>query len=477
MKPQFTRFITAIFFLITIYAVSGDRSSVLAQGCDFPYMSPWYRILYDSWWPNSSVHVFIDSRFNQTDRDQLTLGVQSWNLWSNADCSGVTFYGFEPMDMSGIAVPDMPPANTIWVILETTVNITTPAPGPQSSGQLRVGGTFPFERVIAQKIRINPPTPNHPEYAYFSFFTSHEIGHGFALLDHPWGPNSVMGGPRNDAVWNSIMPTVCDVAPIAVLYCCTPTTCPEDYTWDYSMCSCQPDTNTEQGCETYGWYWNSFTNNCQPDGINPGCSPDQWGFWHHPWECPFEYANCDCLTQTPIVIDVLGNGFNLTNAADGVHFDINNDGISDSIAWTATGSDDAWLCLDRNGNGAIDNGSELFGNFTSQPSSAAQNGFIALAEFDKAANGGNGDGVINKQDSVFSNLRLWQDTNHNGISELSELHTLKDLGLKTLDLDYKESKKKDQWGNQFRYRAKVKDTHDSQMGRWAWDVNLVGHPN
>lgn len=78
MKPQFTRVITAIFFLIAIFAISGDKFSVSAQSCDFPRMYPWYRLLYDSWWPDSHVHVFIDSRFNQTDRNQLIIGVQNW---------------------------------------------------------------------------------------------------------------------------------------------------------------------------------------------------------------------------------------------------------------------------------------------------------------------------------------------------------------------------------------------------------------
>ena len=156
---------------------------------------------------------------------------------------------------------------------------------------------------------------------------------------------------------------------------------------------------------------------------------------------------------TPIVIDVDGRGFFLTSLAGGVDFDILDKGHLNLVSWTQKGSTNAWLVLDRYGDG-INAASDLFGNVTPQPPpppGVPRNGFLALAVYDQPAYGGNGDGVINAQDAVFPRLRLWQDLNHDGVAQPDELKTLPELGIAGISLKYTESWREDQYGNTFRY--------------------------
>jgi hypothetical protein len=156
-----------------------------------------------------------------------------------------------------------------------------------------------------------------------------------------------------------------------------------------------------------------------------------------------------------------------------VRFDIRAKGAPVQVAWTSPRSDDAWLTLDRNGNGVVDDGSELFGNHTTQSKSDLPNGFIALAELDRRRAGGNDDGWISAADRVFLRLRLWQDRNHNGISEPDELSTLRARGVRAISLEYQISRAVDEHGNGFRYRSAILAAPGSRVGRFAYDVFLA----
>jgi Haemolysin-type calcium binding protein related domain/RTX calcium-binding nonapeptide repeat (4 copies) len=126
---------------------------------------------------------------------------------------------------------------------------------------------------------------------------------------------------------------------------------------------------------------------------------------------------------SPLVIDLNGNGIELT-ALQGstTYFDLDVDGFAQRTGWVAP--TDGLLALDRNGNGRIDDNSELFGNAT-----GATDGFQALAELDT-----NADGVVNASDAGFDDLRVWQDLDQNGISSGNELLTLAQVGIASISL-------------------------------------------
>jgi hypothetical protein len=122
------------------------------------------------------------------------------------------------------------------------------------------------------------------------------------------------------------------------------------------------------------------------------------------------------------VLDLDRDGVELTNAQDGVLFDMNNDGKADHTGWVH--KDDGLLAIDANHDGVINNQSELFGNTATQ-----EDGFANLAQYDQ-----NGDGVIDAKDAIFNQLVVWQDANQDGVSDQGEMFSLNDLHIASIDL-------------------------------------------
>jgi hypothetical protein len=138
--------------------------------------------------------------------------------------------------------------------------------------------------------------------------------------------------------------------------------------------------------------------------------------------------NIDGVT-TPLMLDLNGDGVRTSDLAHGVLFDVNATGTPVQTGWSD--GKDGLLVLDLNQDGQIHNGSELFGSGTELfTGGKAQDGYVALRQYDL-----NADGVINAQDAVFKDLKLWVDANIDGLTDAGELRSLAELGVASLNLD------------------------------------------
>ncbi|MCA3456646.1 MAG: hypothetical protein ING01_05285, partial [Rhodobacter sp.] len=182
---------------------------------------------------------------------------------------------------------------------------------------------------------------------------------------------------------------------------------------------------------------------------------------------------------SPLILDLDGDGVETLGQNFYIHFDHDKNGFAERTGWA--GADDGLLVFDRNGNGSIDNGSELFGNHSGSGPGWA-NGFAALAEFDS-----NLDGRIDASDAAFASLRVWKDANSNGLTDAGELLTLQQAGVGSLSLSYTTGTAVDAQGNSHLQLGSYTTTHGAtrQMTD-VWftvdtmrtrDLNLVEVPD
>lgn len=447
-------FISAVTILNFTTNTENFVSAQILQGC--PTQDPDYKGWQSGTVTNPRIVKYwfkpndFRDRYATGQKAQLNGAFSKWNIASTTTCIKVSF---------------------VETTIEADANIKI---RKVDSGATEAEVSYdPVTRyVTSADLNIKKSDYDPDELGYDSIFLKidlHEIGHTMGLDDAPSPQQSlrtVMNNPSSldindsfDRLPKEIKP--CDFQSLNENPQCIPSPTPTPTPTPTPV----PPTPTPNppSCAYAGLGCAGPANFQQYPNTN-GCG-FQW----------FNFNNC-CCQGSPILIDIDGNGFAMTNGENGVNFDINGDGVIDRTSWTAANADDAWLVLDRNSNQIIDDGTEMFGNYCNQPAPPAgvlRNGFNGLAEFDKFENGGNMDGQISNIDSIFSQLRLWRDTNHNGVSEQNELFTLNTLNVVKIDLDYRESNRVDEFGNRFKFRAKVRDAQGASVGRWAWDVFVI----
>lgn len=187
--------------------------------------------------------------------------------------------------------------------------------------------------------------------------------------------------------------------------------------------------------------------------------------------CDDEWYDPATGPNTPIVVNFANGSYELTGAESPVRFDIRADGRPVLMGWTAPGANAAFLCVDRDGNGTIDSGAELFGDAVRlSDGSRSRNGFVALGEFD-----GNRDWMVDAADPRWSELLLWRDFNHDGVSQSNEISPVAGSELAGISLDYRYSGRRDDSGNRFRYQSEawIKDVAQRPVPRPVYDIYFV----
>ena len=185
----------------------------------------------------------------------------------------------------------------------------------------------------------------------------------------------------------------------------------------------------------------------------------------------FSSAQLVLPRRDPLTLDLDGDGLETVGVAAGILFDHDGDGVASGTGWV--GSDDGFLVLDRNSNGQIDNGTELFGDSTPlSGGGTAADGFAALAQEDT-----NADGRVDSLDANWNALRVWRDLNQDGVSQSGELFTLDSLGIAALDVAVTEHTQTLPNGNQVADLGSYVRSDGStgtlaQTGQMA-DVNLA----
>jgi len=175
--------------------------------------------------------------------------------------------------------------------------------------------------------------------------------------------------------------------------------------------------------------------------------------------------------DSPIFIALDGGALAFSSPDDGVPFDLTGCGSKPLVAWP-TRPAIGLLALDLNGNGVIDDGSELFGNYTRLPDGRfADNGYEALQAYDA-----DGNGVIDSSDPIYWRLVVWTDDNRDGVSQPGELRSLSELNIVSISIDYHDAHRVDKWGNEFRFHAAVTLGNPSRVVQ-SWDVFLKVKPN